>query len=496
MSYRERNLPGMSASHRILAAVAAATLLATAAPAAAAPTPPGAGALPGAGAPPGPGTLPGPGASPGAGEGAGRPGSAGLPLPTGSAGAPGSAGSPGPVSPPDPDPFYDEIPASLGAPGTVLKTAPGRHLLAMTGVDWPGAATKIMYTSTRQTGERTGVTGVVIEPTAEWTGPGPRPTVVVAPGTQGVGDRCAPSRGTGYFAAVDPGAPSLALNYELHKMYGYAAKGIRVVLTDYIGLGTPGMHSYGNATDQAHAVLDAARAALALAGADPGDPVGITGYSQGGGSAAAAAERAAAYAPELNVVTTYAGAMPTDIRSLLSYLDGTGLVGALGYGMHGFGVYAPELRGRIRDRLNEEGRRFLDATAEQCTVDVLAAWGGRDTGDFTADGRSFEQLVESLPELAAIIDAQHLGRAIPNRPMILEGSPADDAIPYEGVRQLGRTYCAAGVPVTFHRDDTPPLIPGSSLNHVASMERTIPVEVRLLDAAFRGEELPDDCGDF
>ncbi|MDO5730324.1 lipase family protein [Corynebacterium sphenisci] len=477
----------MSAPHRILAALAAlaaAALLAAAAPAAAAPTPPGPDALPGLG------TLPGMGAPPGAGDG--RPGSAGLPLPAGSAGAPGSSG-PGTAAP---DPFYDEIPAELGAPGTVLKTQPAQHLLAMTGVDWPGEATRVMYTSTRQTGERTGVTGVVIEPTTAWAGPGPRPTVVIAPGTQGVGDQCAPSRGRGFAVDLAEG-PSLALNYELPKMYAFAAKGIRVVLTDYIGLGTPGMHTYGHAEDQAHAVLDGLRAGLALAGADPSDPVGITGYSQGGGAAAAAAEHAASYAPELNLRATYAGAVPARIGELLEYLDGTGLVGAIGFGLNAFGVYAsPGFAERMDARLNEEGRRFVAETAHQCTLDILANWGLRETREFTVDGRSFAELVEDEPELAAIIERQSLGAATPARPIMIEASPNDDAVEFGQARDLARRYCAGGAHLAFFVDRTPPLLPGTSLNHVVPMELNIPKAVEYLESAFRGEALADDCGAF
>ncbi|WP_075691484.1 lipase family protein [Corynebacterium sphenisci] len=468
----------MSAPHRILAALAATTLLAAAVPAAAAPTPPGPNPPPGAGAP--------------SGAGDGRPGSAGLPLPAGSAGAPGSSG-PGTAAP---DPFYDEIPAELGAPGTVLKTQPAQHLLAMTGVDWPGTATRIMYTSTRQTGERTGVTGVVIEPTTAWEGPGPRPTVVIAPGTQGVGDQCAPSRGRGFAVDLAEG-PSLALNYELPKMYAFAAKGIRVVLTDYIGLGTPGMHTYGNADDQAHAVLDGLRAGLAVAGADPGDPVGITGYSQGGGAAAAAAERAAGYAPELNLRATYAGAVPARIGELLEYLDGTGLVGAIGFGLNSFAVYAsPGFAERMDARLNEEGRRFVAETAGQCTLDILAHWGLRKTSEFTVDGRSFAELVGDEPELAEIIERQSLGGTAPPRPIMIEASPNDDAVEFGQARDLARRYCAGGAHLAFFVDRTPPLIPGTSLNHIVPMELNIPKAVEYLEAAFRGEELPEDCGDF
>ncbi|WP_284522663.1 lipase family protein [Corynebacterium aquatimens] len=88
--------------------------------------------------------------------------------------------------------------------------------------------------------------------------------------------------------------------------------GYRVVVIDYIGLGSEGTHTYLNRVEQGHALIDAARAT-----AKPGEKVGFWGYSQGGGAAAAAAELVADYAPELNVVGTFAGAPPADPIAVL-----------------------------------------------------------------------------------------------------------------------------------------------------------------------------------
>ena len=94
------------------------------------------------------------------------------------------------------------------------------------------------------------------------------------------------------------------------------AAGVAVVFTDYIGLGTlDRVHSYVNRVDEGHAVLDAARAAqqLAVIGVPrvdvPDDgPVGIYGYSQGGGASAAAVELQPSYASELKLKGAAVGA--------------------------------------------------------------------------------------------------------------------------------------------------------------------------------------------
>jgi len=167
-------------------------------------------------------------------------------------------------------------------------------------------------------GTPTTVTGVVFEPKVPWNGPGERPTIVYAPGTRGAGDQCAPSR-----AYVAPSAGDRNQNFDAAAgLYDFAlSQGVRVVVTDYIGLGTPGHHSYVNNIEEAHAVLDAARAGLKLAGAPATAPVGFAGYSQGGGAAAAAGEYAASYAPELNVKGTFAGAPPADLFDVMRAVE-------------------------------------------------------------------------------------------------------------------------------------------------------------------------------
>jgi alpha-beta hydrolase superfamily lysophospholipase len=96
------------------------------------------------------------------------------------------------------------------------------------------------------------------------------------------------------------------------------ARGFAIVMTDYQGLGTPGLHTYVNRVAQGNAMLDAARAAKKLTGTSlkPDGPLAFWGYSQGGGAAASAAELASRYAPELKVVGTYAGAPHADLKEL------------------------------------------------------------------------------------------------------------------------------------------------------------------------------------
>ena len=72
----------------------------------------------------------------------------------------------------------------------------------------------------------------------------------MAPGTRGAGDQCAPSVTPDLFSAFNlqnnaAGQPYLSANanYELPLQYVANLTGIRIISTDYIGLGSPGAHT-------------------------------------------------------------------------------------------------------------------------------------------------------------------------------------------------------------------------------------------------------------
>lgn len=104
---------------------------------------------------------------------------------------------------------------------------------------------------------------------------GPLPVVVVAHYTVGLADNCAPSR--------FPGPHDSAL------VLPWLARGLPTVVPDYAGLGNEGIQGYSNNADQAHSVIDAARAAIRslTVGALDGRVI-VVGHSQGGAAALAA----------------------------------------------------------------------------------------------------------------------------------------------------------------------------------------------------------------
>lgn len=179
-----------------------------------------------------------------------------------------------PTGPATTSDFYTP-PAQLPARnGAIIKNQRSRFYLDPLELTQANASVqRIMYKSTDARGRAMAVTGTVLTPTSAWSGPDKRPLISYAVGTQGLADKCAPSR---QLAAGS--------EYEGAFLQGLLLRGYGVVITDYEGLGTPGVHTYVVRASEAHAVLDAARAAQRLDAAHLPDsgPVGISGYSQGG----------------------------------------------------------------------------------------------------------------------------------------------------------------------------------------------------------------------
>ncbi|WP_132992423.1 lipase family protein [Gordonia zhaorongruii] len=367
--------------------------------------------------------------------------------------------------------FYNPPSTFDSDPGSIIRSQSSPLLLQIPGVknQWPGTATRIMYTSTRQDDKPVAVTGTVVEPTAKWNGKGERPTVVLGPGTIGQGDQCAGSKMMSFPLSIDPLKPSLGVNYSALEMNLLLINGVRVVMTDYIGMGTPGIHTYVNRLESGRAMLDAARAGLKFAKAPKDAPVGFSGYSQGGGAAASAAELASDYASDLNVKGTYAGAPPADLSKVINRIDGTFIAGAIGYAINGLDARYPELAPILKRETNAHGRQALKQVATQCIADTGLAFGFQRTKDWTRSGKSLGEVVKGIPKAQKMIDDQRIGKLKPNAPVLLSSGFNDDVIPHGQVAQLYRDWNKQGADVKLTNNYTPPIFPGLTLNHVLPM---------------------------
>ncbi|MFC5370642.1 lipase family protein [Arcanobacterium bovis] len=336
-------------------------------------------------------------------------------------------------------PFYYDVPSlSDKNPGTLIRSEHVNNPQNPLGLkdNGPYKATRILYVSKNRTGKLIPVSGIVIESKEPWKGNGKRPLIAFAPGTQGVADKCAPSRQL---------ADGIG-DYEQVFFEPLLKKGYAVVITDYEGLGTPGMHTYMDRVSQGHAVLDSVRAARQLVGWDLSvdNPLGIDGYSQGGGASASAVEQADEYAPELKFKVAAIGAAPADLTLLPPTLDGTlyFLFEAFAFmGIsHSYGI-------DFTADLNKEGKDVMLRAANACTQDLIP-FIGKKLEKLTIDGTTVQQFINKEPYKSMLSD-QHIGYRAPSMPVTLTHSKGDDVIPFHVGEKLAKEWSASGGNITF-----------------------------------------------
>lgn len=370
--------------------------------------------------------------------------------------------------------FY-ETPAQLPATdGDVVRSEASTFYLDPVKLIKPNASsTRIMYRTTSSRGQAVPATGTVLESKAAWKKSTPRPLVVLSPGTQGMGDSCAPSRQL-----------AMGLNYEGISLSGLVNAGYNVVVPDYIGLGTQGAHTYMNRVDQGHAVLDAVRAAqrLGVKGVGPKTPVAAVGYSQGGGAAASAVEMAPRYAPELQIKSAWVGAPPADLVATGKKIDSSLFTGLSFYVMGA----AQDSGVDVRGKLNADGQKRYDKAQVSCVVGTVLGEALVSSKKLTADGRSFSQLLED-PELKAHLRAQDNGAAgrHPAVPVRVAHGLADDVVPYQAGRNLAKSWCTSGTNVSLQTLVTP--------THLGGYVEGIPSMLAYLDARFNGIPQTSSC---
>jgi pimeloyl-ACP methyl ester carboxylesterase len=337
---------------------------------------------------------------------------------SGDDGRPGDDGTATSLAPYEGDDFYD-VPDPLpdGEHGTLIRFEPVDDDGADQMTTW-----RVMYLSESVGGERIAVTGTVMIPEGDPPADG-RELVTLAHGTTGIADDCAPSR--------EGGGGESALS-------GLAAEqGYVLAMTDYEGLGTPGRHPYLVGVSEGRGVLDAALAARQLPDAHVGERFAIAGYSQGGHGALWAGQLAAEWAPELELVGTFAGAPGTELPLIFRAGGVTPITGFLFMIIAGFAeAYPDEADPSLV--LTPEGTEALEAVDEGCVGDVIGEFGGQDASALLKPDLAD---VEPWATLAAENDP---GRVATDTPILIIHSAADEVVPAALSELLFARMCGLG----------------------------------------------------
>jgi Secretory lipase len=371
--------------------------------------------------------------------------------------------------------FFDAPAATpLGEHGDLITYRPTALSL---GADAPATlAWHVTYLSTDAEDVGNLVSGTALVPKAAWTGAGPRPIILYAVGTQGMGKQCAPSRQmvTGY-------------EYEIANIVLALRAGYGVLVTDYDGYLNGGrLPTYMVGLSQGRAVLDIFKAATQIPGAgiDPQSKVAIWGYSQGGQSASFAAEIAQQYTPGLSVVGVASGGIPANLTEAARVLDGS----------HGFAFLASATLGLyhqygdsgklsmpINYLQNDLGKAAFEQLKTECIFTSLFREMNHNMSSYVQNNVDLESLMLATKRTLA---AQSAGTRPVPYPQYLYHGLGDEFIPLQPSLDLKKAYCAMGGTVAYD------LYPSEHLN---TLFQAAPTVLAWIGDRMAGKPAPSTC---
>lgn len=369
---------------------------------------------------------------------------------------------------PSSDPFY-QPPANLASlrDGTLIGMRPAT--VAEAGLQSAKAAYTISFRSEDAFGAPVLDTATVLLPSAPYAGLGSQPLVSVQFAEDSLGAQCQPS-----YALAHPNTNG-NVDAESSNAGALLAQGYVVVAPDFDGPA----EQFIVGQQEGHAVLDGLRAARSLpaAGLTRSTPVAMTGYSGGAHATGWAAEFAAGYAPDLNVVGAAEGGTPADLAATGRSLNGSLFFGlsllssqGLDRGFPATGIYAA---------LNARGRSVYARTSTDCVGQAATAFPGQSFDDYTTTPD-----VTDTPPLRALLLHEQLGQTAPQFPILNYHVVNDEIVPFAQDVSLVKYYCQKSTPVQFA---------ALGGDHISGEAAATPLVEAFLRARFSGITPANDC---
>lgn len=382
------------------------------------------------------------------------------------------------------DPFYTYS-GNLGqfAPGTVLKERTVT-IDSLAAAPTPLPAIQLLFRTTDQLGDPALAVTTVIEPLSSST---PPKIFSYQAYYDTLGSQCDPSYELQGGPDTFPTSPSDCEQdgqEEGTVAETFLSEGATVVITDYEETN----EAYADGPTSGYATLDGIRAAETYLKYSPSStPVEMLGYSGGATASEWAAELAAKYAPELDVVATAAGGVLADVKQTLQYIDGGG---------SGWADVLPVFEFAAERGFNINISPYLSPLGEQ----VMAADQNAYIGDLVTNFNYMQQLLKpqyanftQVPAFARVLAALNMGAGKPNAPIFLGNGEGIHANGYDGdgvmvttaVTALAEKYCNEGVPVEYQE------YPG--LSHVEAAGPFLAYAIPYLLARFQGGPAVSNC---
>jgi hypothetical protein len=164
---------------------------------------------------------------------------------------------------------------------------------------------------------------------------------------------------------------------------------------------------------------------------------------------AAADELQATYAPDVPLKATYSGAPPADLAATTAAIDGSELVGALGWSVNGFVQSDPALLPLLNKYLSPSGQAVLKNLSTMCVGDALLAYSDQHSSSWTTNGQSLADIIKAEPQVKAYVDQQLIGTTKPTGIVRVATGINDNLVPHAQARQMAVDWCKLGGNVVY-----------------------------------------------